>query len=101
MKKTYLTPILSAVLLTATAITAPSCINDLDISSIDPQSSSSFDQQGTFVKQYALLGLTDRKDWPGLRTWTDRMKENPVSTERSSTVTNFLLTNAYGYGKTM
>lgn len=36
MKKTYLTPILSAVLLTATAITAPSCINDLDISSIDP-----------------------------------------------------------------
>lgn len=30
MKKTYLTPILSAVLLTATAITAPSCINDLD-----------------------------------------------------------------------
>lgn len=65
MKKTYLTPILSAVLLTATAITAPSCINDLDISSIDPQSSSSFDQQGTFVKQYALLGLTGQKGLAG------------------------------------
>ena len=101
MKKTYLTPILSAVLLTATAITAPSCINDLDISSIDPQSSSSFDQQGTFVKQYALLGLTGQKGLAGTPDLDGQDEGESVSTERSSTVTNFLLTNAYGYGKTM
>ena len=42
-----------------------SCINDLDISSIDPQSSSSFDQAGAFVKQYAMLGLTGQKGLAG------------------------------------
>ena len=35
-----------------------SCADDLDISSIDPQSSSSYDPTGLLAKQYATLGLT-------------------------------------------
>ena len=38
-----------------------SCINDLDISPIDPQYAPSFDQNDVFVKEYALLGLTGQK----------------------------------------
>lgn len=65
MKTKYFKPILSAALLTATALGSVSCINDLDISSIDPQSSSSFDQDAVFVKQYSLLGLTGQKGLAG------------------------------------
>lgn len=65
MKTRYFKPILSAALLAATTLGSVSCINDLDISSIDPQSSSSFDQWGAFVKQYAVLGLTGQKGLAG------------------------------------
>lgn len=65
MKTRYFKPILSAALLAATTLGSVSCINDLDISSIDPQSSSSFDQWGAFVKQYAMLGLTGQKGLAG------------------------------------
>ncbi len=58
MKKRYLSHIFSAAFLLATTMGTVSCINDLDISSIDPQSSSSFNKDEVFVKQYATLGLT-------------------------------------------
>lgn len=61
MKANYLKHIFSAALVVAVSLGNVSCINDLDISSIDPQSSSSFDQDAAFVKQYALLGLTGQK----------------------------------------
>ena len=35
-----------------------SCADDLNISSIDPQSSPSYDADGLLAKQYATLGLT-------------------------------------------
>ena len=65
MKANYFKPILSAALVVAATLGNLSCINDLDISSIDPQSSSSFDQAGAFVKQYAMLGLTGQKGLAG------------------------------------
>ena len=39
-------------------LSTTSCSKDLDISSIDPQTSSEFDQWAVFVKAYALLGTT-------------------------------------------
>lgn len=42
-----------------------SCSNDLNISSQDPQTSSSFDQSSAFVKEYALMGLTGQKGVAG------------------------------------
>lgn len=53
MKAKY---ILSSVLAAAMAFFTSSCVNDLNISSIDPQTSPSFDQNAVFVKAYALLG---------------------------------------------
>lgn len=38
-----------------------SCADDLNISSIDPQSSPSYDADGLLAKQYATLGLTGQK----------------------------------------
>ncbi len=55
MKAKY---IFSTVFAAAMMLFTASCVNDLSISSIDPQSSSSFDQEATFVKMYALLGTT-------------------------------------------
>ena len=37
------------------------CADDLNISSIDPQSSTSYDAMGLLAKQYATLGLTGQK----------------------------------------
>lgn len=65
MKANYLKHIFSAALIVAISLGNVSCVNDLDISSIDPQSSSSFDQDAAFVKQYALLGLTGQKGLAG------------------------------------
>lgn len=61
MKRVNLKHIFSAALIVATMWGGTSCINDLNISSIDPQSSPSFDQNAAFVKQYALLGITGQK----------------------------------------
>ena len=55
MKAKY---IISAIFVAALAFTTTSCTKDLDISSIDPQSTSEFDQWSVFVKAYALLGTT-------------------------------------------
>jgi starch-binding outer membrane protein, SusD/RagB family len=65
MKANYLKHIFSAALIVAISLGNVSCVNDLDISSIDPQSSSSFYQDAAFVKQYALLGLTGQKGLAG------------------------------------
>lgn len=78
-----------------------SCTNDLNISSIDPQTSPSFDQSSAFVKEYALLGVTGQKVLPDLPTWMVRMKVNRVSSVPYSTAMNFALMNVYGLGKTM
>lgn len=61
MKKNYFKHIFSAALVIATTLGNVSCINSLDLHSIDPQSSATIDKDGLFVKQYALLGLTGQK----------------------------------------
>lgn len=58
MKAKY---ILSSVLAAVMAFFTSSCVNDLNISSIDPQTSPSFDQNAVFVKAYALLGTTGQQ----------------------------------------
>lgn len=55
MKAKY---ILGYFLAALVVFTTASCSKDLDISSIDPQSSSEFDQWSVFVKAYALIGVT-------------------------------------------
>lgn len=57
--------IFSAALVAALSFGATSCINDLDISPIDPQTGGSFDQEGVFVKGYAMLGVTGQKGIAG------------------------------------
>lgn len=58
MKAKY---ILSSIFVAALALTSTSCINDLNISSIDPQTSPSFNQNAVFVKAYAMLGTTGQQ----------------------------------------
>ena len=41
------------------------CVNDLDISSIDPQSSSSYEEEQLFAKCYGVLGLTGQRGGAG------------------------------------
>ena len=41
------------------------CADDLDISSIDPQSSTTYEPMGLLAKQYATLGLTGQKGASG------------------------------------
>lgn len=41
------------------------CVNDLDISSIDPQSSSSYEEEQLFAKCYGVLGLTGQRGGNG------------------------------------
>jgi hypothetical protein len=65
MKTRSIKHIFSVALLSAAAFGATSCVNDLDISSIDPQTTSSFNQGEVFVKGYAMLGLTGQKGVAG------------------------------------
>ena len=53
MKTKYIKQLFSAALIAVLSSGVTSCINDLDISPIDPQTGGSFDQQGVFVKGYA------------------------------------------------
>lgn len=53
--------ILKSLLTVAVALSLPACVNDLNISSNDPQTSPSFDQNAVFVKAYALLGTTGQE----------------------------------------
>ena len=61
MKNIFLKTIAAAIV----GISFTGCINDLDISSIDPQSSSSYDQEQLFAKCYAVLGLTGQRGGAG------------------------------------
>lgn len=65
MKTKYIKQLFSAALIAALSSGVTSCINDLDISPIDPQTGGSFDQQGVFVKGYAMLGVTGQKGIAG------------------------------------
>jgi len=66
MKTRYIKHLSFSVALTAVlSLGITSCMDDLDIGSIDPQTGGSFDQQGTFVKGYAMLGLTGQKGAAG------------------------------------
>ncbi|WP_175630928.1 starch-binding outer membrane lipoprotein SusD [Bacteroides acidifaciens] len=65
MKTKYIKQLFSAALIATLSLGATSCINDLDISPIDPQADSNFDQQGVFVKGYAMLGVTGQKGIAG------------------------------------
>ena len=61
MKTRYFKKIFASALMVTAILGTSSCINDLDISPIDPQYAPSFDQNDVFVKEYALLGLTGQK----------------------------------------
>ncbi len=65
MKIRYIKQLFSAALIASLSLGVTSCINDLNISPIDPQRDGSFDQQGVFVKGYAMLGLTGQKGIAG------------------------------------
>lgn len=56
MKKIYKTLFIGLA-----AVTMTSCWNDLDISSIDPQSSPTYDDMQLLAKAYATLGLTGQQ----------------------------------------
>ena len=96
MKTRYIKQLFSAALTTVLSLGVTSCINDLDISPIDPQTGGSFDQQGVFVKGYAMLGVTGQK---GIDGWTDKMKVNPVFTVPLSTAMSCLPMNVSGHGR--
>lgn len=101
MKANYLKHIFSAALVVAVSLGNVSCINDLDISSIDPQSSSSFDQDAAFVKQYALLGLTGQKGPAGTPDLDGQDEGESGFTVQFLIVRSCLQTNVYGCGKIM
>ncbi len=61
MKKIFIKTIAAAAL----TIGLTGCVNDLDISSIDPQSSPSADPMGLLAKCYATLGLTGQDGGSG------------------------------------
>ena len=61
MKFKYIKSIVSAALFLSLTTGTTSCINDLDISPIDPQMTATFDQDMYFTKLYASLGLTGQK----------------------------------------
>ncbi len=65
MKIKTIKQLFSAALIASLSLGVTSCINDLNISPIDPQADGSFDQQGVFVKGYAMLGLTGQKGIAG------------------------------------
>ena len=88
MKTKYIKQLFSAALIAVLSSGVTSCINDLDISPIDPQTGGSFDQQGVFVKGYAMLGVTGQK---GIDGSPDLV---PLST-----ATNCLPTNVFGHGR--
>jgi hypothetical protein len=63
--RNYIKSILPALLVAGLALGTSSCVKDLDISSDDPQSTPTFNQDEVFVKQYALLGLTGQRGAAG------------------------------------
>lgn len=100
MKTRYFKKIFASALMVTAILGTSSCINDLDISPIDPQYAPSFDQNDVFVKEYALLGLTGQKGPAGSEPIsTDKMKVNQDFTVPSLTATNYQVMNVSGLGK--
>ena len=83
MKTRYFKKIFASALMVTAILGTSSCINDLDISPIDPQYAPNFDQK-------------DRPDQP---TSTDKMKVNQDFTVPSLTATNYQVMNVSGLGK--
>lgn len=90
MKFKYIKSIVSAALFLSLTTGMTSCINDLDISPIDPQMTATFDQDMYFTKLYASLGLTGQKlsEDPDIAV---RTKVNPVSIALFSLTMNMAL----------
>ena len=99
MKTRYFKKIFASALMVTAILGTSSCINDLDISPIDPQYAPSFDQNDVFVKEYALLGLTGQKGPADQPISTDKMKVNQDFTVPSLTATNYQVMNVSGLGK--
>ena len=64
MKTRYFKKIFASALMVTAILGTSSCINDLDISPIDPQYAPSFDQNDVFVKRICIIRL-DRQKGPG------------------------------------
>ena len=99
MKTKYIKQLFSAALIAVLSSGVTSCINDLDISPIDPQTGGSFDQQGVFVKGYAMLGVTGQKGIDGSPD-LDGQDEGESGFYRTTFNCNELLpTNVFGHGR--
>ena len=97
MKTKYIKQLFSAALIAVLSSGVTSCINDLDISPIDPQTGGSFDQQGVFVKGYAMLGVTGQKGIDGSPD-LDGQDEGESGFYRTTFNCNEL-TNVFGHGR--
>ena len=98
MKTKYIKQLFSAALIAVLSSGVTSCINDLDISPIDPQTGGSFDQQGVFVKGYAMLGVTGQKGIDGSPD-LDGQDEGESGFYRTTFNCNELPTNVFGHGR--
>ena len=90
MKHIFLKTALAALLMGGVAT---SCVNDLNISSIDPQSSSSYGDMELLAKIYSTLGLTGQKGPAG---------SGDISSDEGvlhSIYKNFVPMNAFGLGR--
>lgn len=99
MKTKYIKQLFSAALIAVLSSGVTSCINDLDISPIDPQTGGSFDQQGVFVKGYAMLGVTGQKGIDGSPDLDGQDEGESGFYRTTSTATNCLPTNVFGHGR--
>ena len=110
MKHIFLKTALAALLMGGVAT---SCVNDLNISSIDPQSSSSYGDMELLAKIYSTLGLTGQKGPAGstnsrfdgyqyayqIVAISVVMKVKADSTVLHSIYKNFVPMNAFGLGR--
>lgn len=95
MKHIFLKTALAALLIGGVAT---SCINDLNISSIDPQSSSSYEDMELLAKVYSTLGLTGQKVLPVVAI-SVVMKVKVDFTVLHSICRNSVLMNVFGLGR--
>lgn len=65
MKYRYLKSLIPAVLSLLLTVGAVSCVNDLDISPVDPQVTPTFSQNEVFSKLYAMMSLTGQEGVSG------------------------------------
>ena len=92
MKHIFLKTALAALLMGGVAT---SCINDLNISSIDPQSSSSYGDMELLAKIYSTLGLTGQKGPAG----SGDISSDEGETVLHSICKNCVPMNVFGLGR--